>query len=224
MKDAEDITEFGEAYQGARKAYGVVSALLISWEFIGIEFGASPVETFNVTLKSPQAVPYVLIVLTLYFSFRFTVEWYQSDQRRRTLIVSRVDYAVAHLIGALALMLYAYQAFRNVQIANLFAPIQFMIFVVGVVLVALSRKVVEDLVAVISKQRKANFDLVELILLSSMIVIAVIGSISDGEFGALVSGVAVGLVAQWIITLIARKFSIRSGRSGWPNTIGRADG
>jgi hypothetical protein len=121
----EEAPEFGEAYQGARKAYGLVSALLIAWELIGMEFSPSPIENLNITLKSPQAIPYVLIVLVAYFAFRFTVEWYQADSRRRSKLVSRIDFGAGHLIGILALVLYSYQTLREIQLATKISPQRF---------------------------------------------------------------------------------------------------
>src|SRR6476620_11936009 len=114
----EDVPQLSESYQGAHKAYGLSSALLIAWEFIGIEFDARPIESLRLTLKSPQAVPYILVVLVAYFAFRFTIEWFQADPRRRSMIPSRIDFGAAHLIGALSLVLYGYQAYSQVQIAN----------------------------------------------------------------------------------------------------------
>ena len=109
---------FGSAYDKARKAYGSQSGLLLAWELIGIELPGAPLENVKVTLKSPQAIPYVLIALVVYFAFRITIEWYQAEPSRRRLWASRVDFTVAHAIGAAALLLYAVQAILRVQIAN----------------------------------------------------------------------------------------------------------
>src|SRR5437588_5845111 len=118
MPEQPTIPPLDEAYGHARKAYGLVSALLIAWELIGVELDASPVENVKVTLKSPQAAPYVLIVLILYFGFRTTIEWYQNDSRRRRLLASRIDFTVSHLIAITALALYGFQTLSKIQIAN----------------------------------------------------------------------------------------------------------
>ena len=122
---------FGSEDDKARKAYGLTSGLLLAWELIGIELPETPLENVKVTLKSPQAVPYVLIALVLYFAFRITIEWYQSEPARRRLWASRVDFAVAHGIGVAALLLFAIQAFLHVQVANKIKGLQIMNFVVG---------------------------------------------------------------------------------------------
>lgn len=109
---------FGSAYARSRKAYGVASAILLAWELVGIEIDGNPIATLNISLKSPQAAPYVLLVLVLYFAFHFTVEWYQGDLSRRLLRASRVDFVAAHVIGASALGLFLVQTFLRVQVAN----------------------------------------------------------------------------------------------------------
>lgn len=120
--EATEIPALGEGYSHARKAYGLVSALLMTWELIGVELQASPVENLKITLKSPQAAPYVLIVLIVYFGFRITIEWYQNDIRRRCLRASRIDLVVAHAIAIGAILLYAFQALSKIQVANTVAP------------------------------------------------------------------------------------------------------
>ena len=117
-----EIPGVTEEYAHARRAYGLISALLMAWELIGVELESSPVENFKITIKSPQAAPYVLIVLILYFSVRTTIEWYQIDVRRRNLFVSRFDFAMAHVIAGAALGLFAVQTLLRIQIANNIVP------------------------------------------------------------------------------------------------------
>jgi hypothetical protein len=117
-----EIPALGEGYSHARKAYGLTSALLMAWELIGVELEASPIENLKLTLKSPQAAPYVLIVLIIYFGFRVTIEWYQTDIRRRNLPASRIDFVAAHAIAVAALALYGFQTLAKVQVANTVAP------------------------------------------------------------------------------------------------------
>lgn len=124
-------------YSHARRAYGLTSALLMAWELIGLELGQTPFENFKLTLKSPQAGPYVLIVLIIYFGFRTTIEWYQADPRRRALLASRVDFTAAHIIAAAALMLYGIQTLAKVQIANTFSADRVVSFSSGMVIAQL---------------------------------------------------------------------------------------
>jgi hypothetical protein len=126
-----DIPVLGSAYNHARKAYGVTSALLMAWELIGVELAAAPVENLKLTLKSPQAAPYVLIVLIVYFGFRMVIEWYQTDPRRRQMRASKVDFVVAHCIAGASLALYGYQTVTMVQLVNVLPQHSGMSLVLG---------------------------------------------------------------------------------------------
>lgn len=112
---------FGASYDKARQSYGVATALLLAWALVGIELDKSPLSSVKVTLKSPQAAPYVFIAAVLYFAFRFTMEWYQADESRRAVQASRVDYVVAHGLGASSILLFLGQKLLQVQIADKFS-------------------------------------------------------------------------------------------------------
>jgi hypothetical protein len=129
-----DIPALGNAYNHARRAYGLTSALLMAWELIGVELEASPVESLKITLKSPQAAPYVLIVLIVYFGFRTIIEWYQNDARRRDLIASKMDFAVAHGIAAASLSLYVYQTLSHIQVADIIPKHIILLWLIGMAL------------------------------------------------------------------------------------------
>lgn len=132
--DDYDRSEMSDAYQRARRTYGIVSGLLFAWELIGIRFDAKhPVENLNISLKSPQAVPYVLIVLVLYFAFRLTIEWYQNERWRRNLIPVRIDFIVSHALGTLAIILYLLQLLLNVQVANRISTKVVFLFLMGII-------------------------------------------------------------------------------------------
>ena len=108
--------EFSSAFERARRSYGLMSALLIGWELVGAEFGAQPLSSVNVTLKTPQAAPYVLVALVVYSGIRFTIEWFQADPARRRLRASRIDVGLAHAIGIAALALLVGQAVTHTQV------------------------------------------------------------------------------------------------------------
>ena len=119
--------DFSEAYQKARKSYGLFSALLMAWELIGIEIPEVPLENVKITLKSPQAIPYVLVVLVLYFGFRFTLEWLQAHPERRVNKAARIDYLAAHAIGSAAIGIYVLQALFKFQVVDKFPGILLII-------------------------------------------------------------------------------------------------
>lgn len=112
------VPELNESYHKARKSYGLFSVLLFLWELVGIELTEAPIENMNITFKSPQAAPFILIVLVTYFGYRFTVEWYQTDPRRRNARPSQIDFFVAHCIGVLSILFYTVQFILSYQIAN----------------------------------------------------------------------------------------------------------
>lgn len=122
---------FGPSYEKARRAYTLCGALLLAWELIGLDVRETPIESLHVTLKSPQAVPYVLIALVGYCAFRFAVEWYQADPDRRRRWVSRADYAVAHVIGMASIALYLFQAMLQTQLVDKLQPGVLAAFVEG---------------------------------------------------------------------------------------------
>lgn len=107
-----------EPYHRARKNLGIFGALLIAWELIGIELTEAPISNFKVKFESPQAAPYVLIVLTLYFMYRLLIEWRLHHSSIRKLKPALIDFTVSESIGFLALALYFFQKFYGVQIAN----------------------------------------------------------------------------------------------------------
>lgn len=110
--------EFSQAYHKAHRHYGFFSALLLGWELVGIDVSTAPLQNVNIVLKSPQALPWVLIALVIYFGFRYLVEWMQSSEQRRKRFISRLDFFVAHGIAGLAVALYFYQTISKVQLAD----------------------------------------------------------------------------------------------------------
>jgi len=92
---------FSDAYATAGTRYVIASALLLARELIGIDLCQGLVSTYgiNISVKTPQAAPWVLMALVLYFGFRLIVEWNQSDAVRRKWPSSRIDSLMAHVLG-----------------------------------------------------------------------------------------------------------------------------
>lgn len=70
------------------------------------------------SLKSPQAVPWALLVLVTYFAFKLRIEWGQCNQFRRQVRESRLDYYSAFAVAGAACVLYFGQAISHMQFAN----------------------------------------------------------------------------------------------------------
>ncbi len=136
--------EFSASYDKARKAYSLSSALLLAWALIGIDVDDKPIESLKVTFKSPQAVPYVLIALVIYFGSRFTVEWYQADEGRRARRPSRIDFALAHLIGTAGVVLYIVQTSLETQIADIIALYLPTVFLLPLMVGALTAQTIDN--------------------------------------------------------------------------------
>ena len=107
-----------DAYYRAHRAYGLMSGLLLAWALVGIDLTDAPVESVKVTFKTPQAAPYVLAVLVLYFGFRVSIEWFQCPPAARERRAARVDFVVAHILGVSAVLLYIAQARFRFQLAT----------------------------------------------------------------------------------------------------------
>jgi hypothetical protein len=107
-----------EEYHKARKQYALFAGLLMAWELIGVRLDTKLFPSANVELLTPEAAPLVLIVMVLYSGYRTSIEWYQCDERRRELRVSKIDFRVAHIIGIASLALFAIQRLLKVQLAE----------------------------------------------------------------------------------------------------------
>ncbi len=116
-----NIPELTDQYHKARRNYGIFAALLLVWEFIGVDIPADATHKllgFEFNLKSPAGAEVALILLTLYAALRFAVEWNQCNPARRAMFWSKLDYYFAHLLGAIALALYGYQRISGLQFSD----------------------------------------------------------------------------------------------------------
>lgn len=118
-----DPSALSTEYHKARKQLMLWAAILLVWEFIGIDLEKAKdadgnVGAFVKSIKSPQAIPWVLLILVGYFLFKCTVEWYQCNATRRGMRVARIDFTSAWLISLLAYALYFGQELSRVQLAD----------------------------------------------------------------------------------------------------------
>ncbi|HEX8160599.1 MAG TPA: hypothetical protein VF538_01770 [Pyrinomonadaceae bacterium] len=110
-------------YHKARKQLMLWAGTLLIWEFVGIDLEKAKEAEGNVgalvkSIKSPQAVPWVLLILVAYFLFKLTVEWYQCNEGRRGMKVAKIDFFSAWVVSLLAYVLYFAQAISRVQFAD----------------------------------------------------------------------------------------------------------
>lgn len=99
------------------------AGILFIWELVGIDLDKAKEAGGNAgaiigALKSPQAVPWALLILVLYFSFKLRVEWRQCNMARRAVFEAKQDYYSAFLVAFGACALYFGQTISRVQFAN----------------------------------------------------------------------------------------------------------
>jgi hypothetical protein len=99
------------------------SAILFIWELVGIDLDTAKDEPGNVgaivkSLKSRQAVPWVLLILVVYFLFKCSIEWAQCHPERRKLRFARIDFVSAWIVSMVAIALYIGQTISRLQFAD----------------------------------------------------------------------------------------------------------
>jgi hypothetical protein len=110
-------------YHKARKQLMLWSAVVFIWELVGIDLEKAKDAGGNFgavigAIKSPQAVPWALLTLVLYFAFKLRIEWRQCNPMRRKVIEAKQDYYSAFIVAFAAAALYTGQAISHVQLAN----------------------------------------------------------------------------------------------------------
>lgn len=113
-----------QEYHRAHKQLMLWAGILLIWELVGVDLNRAQAAGGNLgavigSIKSPQAVPWVLLILVGYFLFKCTVEWHQCNSSRRQFRVARVDFVSAWAVALFAYSLYVVQALVRAQIADL---------------------------------------------------------------------------------------------------------
>lgn len=110
-------------YHKARKQLLLWSAILFIWELIGIDLETAQEAGGNTgalirSIRSPQAVPWALLILVVYFVFKLRIEWRQCNEARRRVAEARQDYYSACIIALGACLLYFGQTISRIQFAD----------------------------------------------------------------------------------------------------------
>jgi hypothetical protein len=118
-----DPSALTSEYHKAHKQLLLWSAILFIWELIGVDLDKAKEAGGNVgaavsILRSPQAVPWALVILVVYFFFKLTLEWNQNAEERRRNRSAQVDFGSALVIAGVSLALYAAQTVSHQQVAN----------------------------------------------------------------------------------------------------------
>jgi hypothetical protein len=123
-KPKRDPAALSSEYHRAHKQLMLWSAILFIWEFVGIDLEQAKTAEGYVgaivkSLKSPQAVPWVLLALVVYFVMKCVLEWGQCQMERRKVPLARTDFFLALTFAASAVLLYFVQALRGIQVADI---------------------------------------------------------------------------------------------------------
>ena len=122
-KRAREASALSSEYHKAHKQLMLWATILFIWEFVGVNLDEAKDAGGNIgpivaAIKSPQAVPWVLLILVFYFLFKCSVEWAQCHVDRRRILFARIDYVAALIVSGAAITLYVGQTISNVQFAN----------------------------------------------------------------------------------------------------------
>src|SRR6185295_11453046 len=104
QKPVREPQALSSEYHKARKQLMLWAGILFIWELVGVDLEKAKEVGGNAgaiitAIKSPQAIPWVLLILVAYFLFKTTVEWYQCNKSRRTVRASRIDFGSALFIS-----------------------------------------------------------------------------------------------------------------------------
>ncbi len=110
-------------YHKARKQLMLWAGILFIWEFVGIDLEKAKESGGNAgaiisAIKSPQAVPWVLLILVVYFAFKLRIEWRQCNKLRRDVAEAKQDCYSAWAFAVVACLLYFGQTISRVQFAD----------------------------------------------------------------------------------------------------------
>lgn len=131
------------------------AGILFVWELVGVDLNKAVATGGNIgtivnSIKSPQAVPWALLILVLYFLFKCSIEWAQCHVDRRRVLFARIDFVSAWFLSVAAIALYIGQAISHVQFADLlqdpnkrwplaFGVVSGIFFVMGIFLLSVER-------------------------------------------------------------------------------------
>lgn len=110
-----EIPQLTIQYHRSRTLFVLFSGLLGFWELLGC-FLKDGFLIGKVVIKHQSAVPWLLLLVSLYFALRVLVEWYQSDERRRRQRASRIDLSVVFAIWAMSIAVFSAQQVSGIDL------------------------------------------------------------------------------------------------------------
>jgi hypothetical protein len=214
-----DPVALSTEYHKARKQLMLWAGILFIWELVGIDLEKAKETEGNVgalvkSIKSPQAVPWVLLVLVGYFLFKLWIEWSQCESNRRKIWAARVDFGSAWIVTALAYILYTYQAISRIQFADVLQSsnkwqsftFAFPLGVICTMSLILFRRLRQysEPVTKWDKLRRGVF-IVTISMALVIFVIAVLRGVLNWEFALI--GIALGGTSAFLIDQSFKRYS-----------------
>ena len=209
-------------YHKARKQLMLWSAILFIWELVGIDLEKAKQAGGNAgaiigALKSPQAVPWALVILVFYFAFKLRVEWRQCNQSRRRVSEARQDYYSAFVVAGAACALYFVQTMSRIQLANFLQSSNRLQSFVSGAFTALMLTV-----GIVTWQEEPRSLFATSFILGSVFFLPLSGLLGHFQIGKIptmnwtfaLTGCAFGLVAAGLIWLAGRRLGRRLRRVG----------
>lgn len=118
-KSAFNHNELSKHYYSSRKQLALYSGIFLAWELIGLNIPNKPLTNSNIEIKSPEAFPFVLLVMISYFIYRTLIGWYLSNPQIRKQKISRFDLNTSFSIAFIAVLIYVYQTISKEQLFNI---------------------------------------------------------------------------------------------------------
>ena len=149
-------------YHNARRQLVLWSGILFAWEFIGIDLKAmqnaeGTLGALAKSLKSPQAVPWILLILVMYFFYRCFIEFFQCNPERRVETVSIMDIMVTIGIAIIAISLFFTHKLLNVQVAEGKSLLGNIISIITFIAIGLFFGVVSSFISEFRKMKKEKY-------------------------------------------------------------------
>lgn len=119
FEPSAEPASLSEEYHRARRNLNLASGLLFAREYVGITVGDKAAEVVGgipLSIKSPDAAPWILLTLVLFFWCRLALEWGQCAQERRRVLLARLDVTLSTMIAGAAVAAFAYQHTTRTQL------------------------------------------------------------------------------------------------------------
>ncbi len=124
----KETPHFHQAYYSARKAYALFSGLSLLYSLVGLRIGTKPFSSIDIELLAPSAIPVILILLVIYYGFRYIIEWRQTNYDRREFTISKLDFALSHTLALLTIAVFIYQQLSDSLVFDSDSAIKTFIF------------------------------------------------------------------------------------------------